>query len=145
MKPKTARVRSWDAETQKYKYETVQVKGYYFTDEDRMKICSEFLESGEPASVFMEKYHLNSKEVLYGWVKKFLVDKNSVPLESFVTPDPMKEKSVEAQLMELKAENKRLQDALDMAKLRAKAYETMIEVAEQNLNVSIRKKAGTKQ
>jgi len=145
MKPKTARVRTWDAATQKYKYETVQVKGYYFTDEDRMKICSEFLESGEPASVFMEKYHLNSKEVLYGWVKKFLVDKKCVPLESLVTPDPMKEKSIEAQLLELKAENKRLQDALDMASLRAKAYETMIEVAEQNLNVPIRKKAGTKQ
>ena len=145
MKPKTARVRSWDPETQRYKYETVKVEGYYFTDEDRMRICSEWLESGEPASVFMEKYHLNSKEVLYGWVKKFLDGKNSVPLESFVTPDPMKEKSVEAQLMELKAENKRLQDALDMANLRAKAYETMIEVAEQNLNISIRKKAGTKQ
>lgn len=57
----------------------------------------------------------------------------------------MKEKSIEAQLMELKAENKRLQDALDMANLRAKAYETMIEVAEQDYNVSIRKKAGTKQ
>ena len=57
----------------------------------------------------------------------------------------MKEKSMETQLAELKAENKRLQDALEMAKLRAKAYETMIEVAESNLNISIRKKAGTKQ
>jgi transposase-like protein len=145
MKQKTARVKSWDPTTQRYKYETVKVEGYYFNDEDRMRICSEWLESGEPASVIMEKYHLNSKEVLYGWVKKFLEKEKSVPLESFVTPDPMKEKSTEAQLLELKAENRRLQDALDLANLRAKAYETMIEVAEQNLNVAIRKKAGTKQ
>lgn len=145
MKPKTARVKSWDPQTQRYKYETVRVEGYYFTDDDRMKICSEFLESGEPISTFVEKYHLNSKEVIYGWLKKFLDGKNCVPLESFVTPDPMKEKSIEAQLTELQAENKRLQDALDMANLRAKAYEKMIEVAEQNLNISIRKKAGTKQ
>lgn len=139
------RVKSWDPATQKFKYDKVAIEGYRFTDDDRMKICSEFLESGEPASVFVEKYHLNSKEVLYGWVKKFLNGKDCVPSESFITSDPMKEKNIEAQLMELKAENKRLQDALDMANLRAKAYETMIDVAEQNLNVSIRKKAGTKQ
>ena len=139
------RVKSWDPTTQKFKYDVVIIEGYRFTDDDRMKICSEFLESGQPASVFVEKYHLNSKEVLYGWIKKFLDGKNCVPLESFVSPDPMKEKSIEAQLMELKAENKRLQEALDMANLRAKAYETMIEVAEKNLNISIRKKAGTKQ
>ncbi len=139
------RVKSWDPATQKFKYDKVAIEGYRFMDDDRMKICSEFLESGEPASVFVEKYHLNSKEVLYGWVKKFLNGKDCVPSESFITSDPMKEKSIEAQLMELKAENKRLQDALDMANLRAKAYETMIDVAEQNLNVSIRKKAGTKQ
>lgn len=145
MQQKTMRVKSWDPATQKFKYDKVAIGGYRFTDDDRMKICSEFLESGEPASVFVEKYHLNSKEVLYGWVKKFLNGKDCVPSESFITSDPMKEKSIEAQLMELKAENKRLQDALDMANLRAKAYETMIDVAEQNLNVSIRKKAGTKQ
>lgn len=145
MQQKTMRVKSWDPATQKFKYDKVAIEGYRFTDDDRMKICSEFLESGEPASVFVEKYHLNSKEVLYGWVKKFLNGKDCVPSESFITSDPMKEKNIEAQLMELKAENKRLQDALDMANLRAKAYETMIDVAEQNLNVSIRKKAGTKQ
>lgn len=145
MRQKTVRVKSWDPTTQRFKYDVVKVEGYLFNDEDRMRICSEFLESGQPASVFVEKYHLNSKEVLYGWVKKFLDGKKYVPLESFVTPDPMKEKSLEDQLLELKAENKRLQDALDMANLRAKAYETMIDVAEQKLNVSIRKKAGTKQ
>lgn len=145
MQQKTMRVKSWDPTTQKFKYDVVKIEGYRFTDDDRMKICSEFLESGQPASVFVEKYHLNSKEVLYGWIKKFLDGKNCVPLESFVSPDPMKEKSIEAQLMELKAENKRLQEALEMANLRAKAYETMIEVAEKNLNISIRKKAGTKQ
>ena len=79
MKPKTARVKSWDPQTQRYKYETVKVEGYYFTDDDRMKICSEFLESGEPISTFVEKYHLNSKEVIYGWLKKFLDGKNCVP------------------------------------------------------------------
>ena len=145
MRQKTMRVKSWDPTTQKYKYDVVKVEGYLFNDDDRMRICSEFLESGVSASTIAEKYHLNNTAILYGWLKKFLEGKNCVPLESFVTPDPMKEKNIESQLKELKAENKRLQDALEMANLRAKAYEKMIEVAEQNLNISIRKKAGTKQ
>lgn len=134
MKQKTMRVKSWDPATQKFKYDVVKIEGYVFSKDDKMKICTEYLESGKSAQEISEKYHLNSKEVLYGWVKKFLEGKDS-----------MKEKSMETQLAELKAENKRLQDALEMAKLRAKAYETMIEVAESNLNISIRKKAGTKQ
>ena len=134
MKQKTMRVKSWDPATQKFKYDVVKIDGYVFSKDDKMKICTEYLESGKSAQEISEKYHLNSKEVLYGWVKKFLEGKDS-----------MKEKSMETQLAELKAENKRLQDALEMAKLRAKAYETMIEVAESNLNISIRKKAGTKQ
>ena len=145
MQQKTMRVKSWDPTTQKFKYDVVKIEGYRFNDDDRMKICSEFLSSGVSATTIAEKYHLNNTAVLYGWLKKVLEGKNCVPLESFVNPDPMKEKSIEAQLMELKAENKRLQDALAMAELRAKAYEKMIDVAEQNLNISIRKKAGTKQ
>ena len=78
MQQKTMRVKSWDPATQKFKYDKVAIGGYRFTDDDRMKICSEFLESGEPASVFVEKYHLNSKEVLYGWVKKFLNGKDEM-------------------------------------------------------------------
>lgn len=145
MKQKTMRVKSWNPATQKFKYDVVKIDGYVFSKDDKMKICTEYLESGKSAQEISEKYHLNSKEVLYGWVKKFLEGKDYIPLETYITPDPMKEKSMETQLAELKAENKRLQDALEMAKLRAKAYETMIEVAESNLNISIRKKAGTKQ
>ena len=35
--------------------------------------------------------------------------------------------------------------ALELEKLRAKAYDTMINVAEETFNIPIRKKSGTKQ
>ena len=140
MNQKAMRVKSWAPATPKFKYDVVKIDGYVFSKDDKMKIRSEYLESGKSAQEISEKYHLNSKEVLYGCVKKFLDGKDCIPLESYITPDPTKEKSMETQLAELKAKNKLLQDALEMAKLRAKAYETMIEVAESNLNISVRKK-----
>ena len=51
----------------------------------------------------------------------------------------------EDELKAMKAENKRLQEALELEKLRSRAYDTMIDVAEANFNIPIRKKAGTKQ
>ena len=42
-------------------------------------------------------------------------------------------------------ENKRLKEALELEKLRSRAFDTMIDVAEKNFNIPIRKKAGTKQ
>ena len=52
---------------------------------------------------------------------------------------------LEEELKAMKAENKRLQEALELEKLRSRAYDTMIDVAEANFNIPIRKKAGTKQ
>ena len=37
----------------------------------------------------------------------------------------------------MKAENKRLQEALELEKLRPKAFDTMIDVAEANFNIPI--------
>ena len=57
----------------------------------------------------------------------------------------MAKKSIEERLKELEAENHRLEKALELEKLRAKAYDTMINVAEETFNIPIRKKSGTKQ
>lgn len=59
--------------------------------------------------------------------------------------DNMAKKSIEDRLKELEAENHRLEKALELEKLRAKAYDTMINVAEETFNIPIRKKSGTKQ
>ena len=51
----------------------------------------------------------------------------------------------EEEIKALRAENRRLGRALELEKLRAKAYDTMINVAEETFNIPIRKKSGTKQ
>ena len=50
-----------------------------------------------------------------------------------------------AVLTALRLENERLRTELKHEKMRAHAYDTMIDVAEEMFNIPIRKKAGTKQ
>ena len=50
-----------------------------------------------------------------------------------------------ASITALLLENERLRTALKHEKLRAQAYDTMTDVAEEMFNIPIRKKAGTKQ
>ena len=57
----------------------------------------------------------------------------------------MAKKNPDERIRELEAENRRLEKALELEKLRAKAYDTMINVAEETFNIPIRKKSGTKQ
>ena len=61
-----------------------------------------------------------------------------------------KEKSVQcsqdsASITSLRLENERLRTELKQAKMRAHAYDTMIDVAEEMFNIPIRKKVDTKQ
>jgi hypothetical protein len=79
----------------------------------------------------MDKY-VNEKELV------------SLPKES-ENSETMAKKTPEERLQELEAENKRLQKALELEKLRSKAYDTMINLAEETFNIPIRKKSGTKQ
>jgi septal ring factor EnvC (AmiA/AmiB activator) len=87
--------------------------------------------------------------VLYGWLDKYLNEKVCVSLqpETYSETDMSKrsKQQLEEELKEMKAENRRLQEALELEKLRSKAFDTMIDVAEANFNIPIRKKAGTKQ
>lgn len=115
-----------------------------YEDEDKMRIVSEYYQSREPAQKVIERYHLSSKQVLFNWMDKYLHEE-SLSLPNNQSDDPMAKKNPEDQIRELKEENKRLEKALELEKLRAKAYDTMINVAEGTFNIPIRKKSGTKQ
>ena len=59
-------------------YETreVELKGYTFTDDDRILIVREYLESGVAAEKIIKKYHISSRSVLFSWMDKFLNEKD---------------------------------------------------------------------
>lgn len=77
--------------------------------------------------------------MLFNWMDKFLNEKELISLPDNQSDDSMAKKNPEDQIRELKAENKRLEKAIELEKLRAKAYDTMINIAEQTFNIPIRK------
>ena len=127
-----------------WEHRTVEVPYYRYTDEEKIKIVSEHVR-GTPAQEIIEKYHLSSKQVLFSWMDKYVNERESVSLPENQSEDAMAKKSPEERIKELEAENSRLEKALELEKLRSKAYDTMINVAEKTFNIPIRKKSGTKQ
>ena len=145
MKHRTRKERVFNEATGWYETREVELKSYSFTDEDRILIVREYLESGLPAEKIIKKYHISSRSVLFSWMDKLLNAEDSLPLPPEPSPSDDMAKTTDEKLKEKDAEIKRLRKALELEKLRSHAYSTMIDVAEEKFNIPIRKKAGTKQ
>lgn len=146
MEERTRRQWRWNEELQQHEQVEVPTGKFKFTDEDKIQIVSEYVSGHIPASELIKKYHISSRQVLFNWMDKYVNEQELISLQEETNPsDQMAKQSPEERLKELEAENKRLQKALDLEKLRSKAYATMIDVAESTFNIPIRKKSGTKQ
>jgi transposase-like protein len=149
MKKKTRTTRVYNPDLDEYEWREVETDKYVFDETDKIAIAREYHERGCPASEIVSKYHISSAVVLYGWLDKYLNEKVCVSLQPETDNETdMSRKSkqqLEEELKAMKAELRRLQEALELEKLRSRAYDTMIDVAEANFNIPIRKKAGTKQ
>lgn len=82
--------------------------------------------------------------MLFPWVGRYLSENRLVSLQEN-NDDTMANKSKDEQIRELKAELKKARKEAELEKLRAHAYDTMINLAEERFNIPIRKKSGTKQ
>lgn len=120
----------------------VDVEKCIMTDADKIQAASEFF-NGVSAQELADRYH-TSRQTIFSWVDRYSNGKERVSLSENQSEDPMAKKNPEEEIKALRAENKRLEKALGLEKLRATAYDTMITVAEQTFNIPIRKKSGTK-
>ena len=125
-------------------------QGREFSIESRKKIVEDYLRSGKTKREIWKKYTGQEEEhgQLLKWMRQMGYDIpkkwNKIAIQT--TQDMAKSKnqySVEnSQLKEKIAE---LEKALINSELRSTAYETMIEIAEKELKINIRKKSNTKQ
>ena len=109
-----------------------------FNDADRLQLINEYLVSGESKEVFQAKRRLGHS-VLSRWMLNFGISEQTKPIQM---PKTETKNYYEQQLQD---EINRLKKELEYEKLRSKAFETMISVAEEELKVDIRKKHGAKQ
>lgn len=97
------------------------------------------IESGKiGAKEAIERFNIDREvRTIYDWIHIYGLGKE-VSLAT-MTPEEKQDKLI------LEKRIKELEKALDMAKLKNIAIETMIDLAEEQFNIPIRKKAGPKQ
>ena len=112
-----------------------------FSQHERDRIVREFLSEGLNSKEVAHHYGLSGAQVLYQWVGRYIEETQIMRKTKELTDEEFKAMTPQEQLQELK----RLKKALELEKIRSEAYDHMIELAEQQFNIPIRKKSGTKQ
>lgn len=124
-------------------------QGLEFKIEARQKIIQDYLTSGKTKREIWKKY--TGQEIEHGQLLKWMRElgyeipkKRSIFL---IEPQEMAKTKTEyyVENSQLKEKIKELEKALINSELRSTGYETMIEIAEKELKINIRKKSNTKQ
>jgi len=111
----------------------------YYSDEFKKSIVDEVLNGILSKEEARCKYGIKGSSAVLNWIRKFDVNKSK-------SMKP-KKNSVESgnSFEELEAENARLKQELDIEQLRNRALNVMIDIAERQFKIPIRKKPGAKQ
>jgi transposase-like protein len=113
-----------------------------YTEEFKNMVCQEYLSGGYSYSFLAEKYKVGGHETIRRWMKKLGTVSSSSLMqnESFMKDLEKSEKELSSEDLEIKELRKALQEKT----LEAEMYARMIELAEEELGFSIRKKSNTK-
>ena len=111
------------------------------TDYEKMLIIKDYCETDISRGEIIEKYKLRGEGSLMEWIRKF-VDPN---IKRVIDMKGRKIQLPPAPGVEsLEEENARLRKELELAQLRAEGLEIMIDLAEKQFKIPIRKKSGAK-
>ncbi len=115
-----------------------------YPDELKLKVVQEYLHTGIGLEELQKRYSIPSNTSIYNWMVKFGLSKpdlEGIKLDNAMekeTGKTRKEKALESKVKQLEKE-------LEYEKLRTHALDTMINIAERELKIPIRKKSGVKQ
>ena len=119
----------------------VQVK--QFTDDFKLKVVQEYLETSISGKDLMNKYQIRGHGCINNWIRKFgLTKPDQTQIDIQRTMKEESAKTAKERVLELKV--KQLEKELDNEKLRTLALNTMIDIAERDLHIPIRKESGAK-
>jgi transposase len=116
----------------------------HFTDEFKFMVIQEYLNSDISLAELKKKHSIRGNGCVSDWMRKF--GTSEVTVEQINLQRTMsKEEEKTPRERKLEAKVKELEKALEQERLRTQALDTMINIAERDLKISIRKKSGTKQ
>ena len=122
----------------------MRVKVNRFTDELKLRVVQEYLSTDVSGKELMQKYSIKGHNCINNWIRKFGLETPSdqeIELQSAMAKQ--KEKTPYEQ--ELESRVSKLEQQLEKEQLRTLALDTLIDIAERDLKIPIRKKSGAKQ
>jgi phosphosulfolactate synthase (CoM biosynthesis protein A) len=125
-----------------------------FSKSEKCQIIEDYLSSGESKQSIWKKY--TGRSTYHGELAKWMCDlgyildfkKKNVSFVAkkapMIKPDTGQEHQLEFEILQLKSRTLELEKRLRESELKSLAYQTMIELAEREFNISIKKKFNTK-
>lgn len=117
-----------------------------FPDLERSSILIDYYASGISVYAIAKKYSINKRTLSY-WIKKYPIDTVLVSLPAESNEEVMAKKKAnesEDEIARLQARIKALENALAFSKLEIHARDMLIDIAEKQEKIQIRKKSGVK-
>ena len=122
----------------------------YFSDYEKKLIIEDYLSGNETKQSVYSRYTGYSAEngKITMWMRKFGIEDKFVKNTNFVSmPTRKKDKeqsSEDFETLKLKKRIEELEKQLQTAEMKAIAFSTMVDIAEKEFNIPIRKKHNTK-
>lgn len=123
-------------------------KKCHYEESFKLEVLTDYYASGSSVRSITLKYGLSCTRVLLSWLQRYPIDGKELSLSEEVISKHMAKIEDRSNPRSEKALNQRiaeLEKALWYANLRARSLELLIDVAEKNEGISIRKKPGAKQ
>ena len=127
------------------------VRRTFYSLELKHQICKEHIKNGPSLRDCVEKYNLSCHSLVHDWVRKlgYIPGINRRTRSAYIGVEnfkslPNKSKKNKLPLTQEQQQIKLLEKELEDAKLLAEGYRRMIEIAESELKIPIRKKPNTK-
>jgi len=111
----------------------------YYSDEFKKGVVDEVLNGVLSKEEARSKYGIKGSSAVLNWIRKFDESKKRAMKTKRKLGNSGKSQE------ELEAENQRLKHELEMEQLRTRALNVMIDIAEDQFKIPIRKKPGAKQ
>jgi transposase len=109
----------------------------------KRKVCEELLGGSITIRELARKYNIPGAGTIMRWVNWYQQEQAELTKLPSMSTEPIKSET-DSLPSNSSEEYRKLQEELKLAKLKVTALETMIDIAEDQFNIEIRKKPGTK-
>lgn len=123
----------------------------FYSEEFKRKVVTEYLESEQTKREILDKYSIKANSAIQEWMRKFGITDPYAKIDYIGLPNTNRLKKKKPDLSEVELENyalnkriKELEKILGEEKIRSEMYARVIEIAEKDLKLNIRKKSDTK-